>query len=247
MQFQENISLKPYNTFGLEVSAKYFVSVQNVEDLKIALRNNPIPNEPILILGGGSNMLLTQDYEGLVIKIDILGISHTQEGDDILVTAGAGENWHDFTQTTLEKGWLGLENLSLIPGCVGASPMQNIGAYGVEIKDRFVHLTALNRATLEEEKFDLIACEFGYRESVFKRKLKDKYIITSVTYRLSSQPNLKTSYGAIKDELSNMEISTPSAKDVAKAVINIRQSKLPDPREIGNSGSFFTNPVVPMV
>ncbi len=247
MKIVSNQSLKDLNTFGIDVKAKLFVAVSSVDQLKEVLQSAPAQTEEIMFLGGGSNMLLKGDLDKLVIKLDLKGIEKLEENDqEILVQSGAGVVWHEFVMYTLKQGWYGLENLSLIPGNVGASPIQNIGAYGVEIKDRFAYLDALNLKTLEVERFHLSDCEFGYRESVFKRKFKGKYVITSVVYRLSKTARLNTSYGAINHQLEEMGIKDPTPIDVSNAVIAIRQSKLPDPKEIGNSGSFFKNPIVPI-
>ncbi|MFY7943793.1 MAG: UDP-N-acetylmuramate dehydrogenase, partial [Crocinitomicaceae bacterium] len=203
-------------------------------------------NEPLLILGGGSNLLLTKDFEGLVLKNEILGFNLIEETEtDVIVEAGAGEVWHQFVLKCLEQNFAGLENLSLIPGSVGASPMQNIGAYGVEIKDVFEYLDAYEISTGEIKRFSKEDCAFGYRESVFKNIYKDQYVICKVAFRLSKNPKINTSYGAIESELQKMGISDPTIHDVSNAVIAIRQSKLPDPAVLGNAGSFFKNPVVP--
>lgn len=244
-EIQRNYSLKPYNTFGIDAQCSYFVSVENVDELKEVLRSETAKSNELLILGGGSNLLLTQDIDALVIKINIKGIKIEKETEEnVWLSAFAGENWHEFVLKTLEMNCYGLENLSLIPGCVGASPMQNIGAYGVEIKDYFHQLEALNLETLEIETFDNASCEFGYRESIFKRKYKSKYIITKVVFKLNKTHHTNTSYGAIEQELSKMGVNAPTPKDVSNAVISIRKSKLPDPKDIGNSGSFFKNPVI---
>lgn len=243
MQF--NQSLKNHNTFGISVNAAAFVDITSVDQLKqvIQQNNNKLP---LFILSGGSNMLLTKDVDALVLHLNTKGIEVVNEDDDFVwIQAQAGEIWHDFVLNTVDRNLGGLENLSLIPGKVGSSPIQNIGAYGVEIKDTFHNLTALNLETLQIETFSNTECEFGYRESVFKNKLKNKYIITSVTFKLKKAPHiLHTSYGAIQQELDLMKVSNPTIKDVSNAVIAIRQSKLPDPKEIGNSGSFFKNPVI---
>jgi UDP-N-acetylmuramate dehydrogenase len=245
MKILEGYSLKSFNTFGIDAKCSFFVEVHTVDELVNLLKSDIAQQNEIFILGGGSNLLITKDLDCLVIKISIVGIHVIEEqNDEVLLAGGAGEVWHDFVMKALEMKCYGLENLSLIPGCVGASPMQNIGAYGVEIKDKFEYLEALNTKTLEIERFDNEACEFGYRESVFKRKLKGQYIITQVVFRLSKTYDLNTSYGAIEEELKNMGVSNPSPQDVSNAVISIRKSKLPDPKEIGNSGSFFKNPVV---
>lgn len=245
MKIVSDQSLKEFNTFGIDVSSKLFASVQTLEELRDVLRTPEAKSNELLFLGGGSNMLLKGDLNKFVIKLELNGIEVLEENlESVLVKSEAGVVWHQFVMYTLDKGWYGLENLSLIPGSVGASPIQNIGAYGVEIKDRFEYLEALNLETLEIERFNLSECNFGYRESVFKRDLKGKYVITSVVYRLSKSPQLNTSYGIINQQLEEMGISDPTPKDVSNAVIAIRQSKLPDPKEIGNSGSFFKNPIV---
>ena len=240
---KSNVDLKPYNTFGLSVKAEKFVEFSTVEELKDLIERHK--SEPMLILGGGSNMLLTKDVKGLVLKNDLIGIEVTELGDKVLVKAQAGEVWHDLVLFCIENGYGGIENLSLIPGSVGAAPMQNIGAYGVEIKDVFVELEALDIASGAIRTFNKEDCQFGYRESVFKRGLKGKYIITNITLKLSKSPVINTSYGAISSRLAEMGVTEPTIKDVSDAVIYIRQSKLPDPNEIGNSGSFFKNPVIP--
>lgn len=241
--YLENHSLKSENTFGIDIKCRYFIEVDSVEQLKSVLKEKVSPS--IFILGGGSNILFTQDYPGLVIKINIKGKQVEKvEGKHVFVKVQAGESWHEFVLWTIENGWGGLENLSLIPGSCGAAPMQNIGAYGVEIKDVFVRLEALHRDSLEVHTFNHESCHFGYRESVFKRELKDQYIIISIVYRLHSEPKFNTSYGAIEEELDKMGVVEKSLKSVSDAVIAIRQSKLPNPKEIGNSGSFFKNPVI---
>ncbi len=243
---QENISLKPYNTFGLEAKARFFTEINEIAELKNILQNTDYQNVEKLFLGGGSNILLTKDFEGLVIKINLKGIKSVFEDDSqIHLQAGAGENWHEFVMYCVENNLAGIENLSLIPGTVGAAPMQNIGAYGVEIKDVFVELEALNLESFEVEKFKLDDCKFGYRESVFKHENKGKYVITAVTFRLNKVPTFKVSYGDIQKTLEEMGVKTLTIKAVSEAVIKIRKSKLPDPAEIGNSGSFFKNPEIP--
>jgi UDP-N-acetylmuramate dehydrogenase len=246
MQIQENISLKPYNTFGIDAKAKYFTaftSTSDVEELFAFYSKNKLTNT--LVLGGGSNILLTQDFNGLVAKNDIQGIEVVKEDlEYVYVKAAAGENWHQFVLFCIKNNYAGIENLSLIPGNVGASPMQNIGAYGVEIKDVFYELEAYNIEDKRVMTFNNKDCEFGYRESVFKRKYKDKFIITTVTYRLNKAATYNTSYGAIQDELGKMGVTELSIAAISQAVINIRQSKLPNPAEIGNAGSFFKNPTV---
>lgn len=235
-------NLASMNTFGMQVTAKRFAVFRNLADISAL---NLAQEENLFVLGGGSNILLTKNFDGLVIKNEITGISvEKEDSETVTVKAGAGENWHEFVVYCIKNNWGGIENLSLIPGNVGASPMQNIGAYGVEIKDVFVSLEAYEIATGKLVVFDKKACEFGYRESVFKRALKGKYIITSVTFQLSKKPVIKTSYGAIQSELEKMGVSQPTIKEVSDAVIAIRRSKLPDPKELGNAGSFFKNPVV---
>lgn len=245
MNIQENISLKPYNTFGIDKKARFFVVVKSSSELIEALKWGNEQNLIILILGGGSNILLTQDLDAFVIKIEITGINPDWESDEhVWIEVGAGELWHDLVLYAIENNWAGIENLSLIPGTVGASPMQNIGAYGVEIKDVFHCLKALNRLTYEIEEFEANQCRFGYRDSVFKNELKGLYIVLSVTFKLDKVPNLKLEYGAIKETLAKHNIETPTIKSVSDAVIEIRQSKLPDPKQIGNAGSFFKNPTI---
>lgn len=245
---QENISLKPYNTFGVDVKSKYFAEVRSLKELIETLKFSNSIKLPLLFLGGGSNILLTKDFEGLAIQLNLKGITEEIIDDNqILVTAKAGENWHQFVMFCLDKNYGGLENLSLIPGNVGTSPMQNIGAYGTEIKDIFESCKVLNLETLEIEVFNLEKCRFGYRDSIFKQEGKGKYVILEVTFRLTrTDHKIDVEYGAIKSELENLGITNPTIKDVSKAVINIRQSKLPDPKVIGNAGSFFKNPTIPL-
>lgn len=243
MQIQENISLKPYNTFGIEAKASHFASFNSTEVLNELLFSNS--KLVTLILGGGSNILFTRNYDGLVLKNEIKGINRINEDDDfVYIQAGAGENWHQFVLHCIENNWGGVENLSLIPGCVGASPMQNIGAYGVEIKDVFHELKAFHRKEKTNYTFALNDCDFGYRESVFKRKYKDEFVITNVTFKLRKKPVFNISYGAIEQELEKMGVTELSIKAISDAVITIRSSKLPDPKQMGNAGSFFKNPEV---
>ena len=248
MKIQENISLKNYNTFGVEAKAHYFVEVHDLHELKYATEFAKINHIKILFLGGGSNLLFTQDFDGLVIKLNLKGISEENlDENHVLVSAKAGENWHEFVLYTLSKNYGGLENLSLIPGNVGTCPIQNIGAYGTEIKDHFVSCKALNLETSEIEELSLEDCKFGYRDSIFKTSAKGKYVIVEVTFKLTTQNHhIKTEYGAISTELKNLGIENPTIQEVSKAVINIRQSKLPNPAEIGNAGSFFKNPSIPL-
>ncbi len=244
MKIQENFSLKNYNTFGVEAKTRYFAEVYSIEELKETLQ---FTNAPILFLGGGSNILFIQDFDGLVIALRMKGITEKVENGKALVTAQAGENWHEFVQYTLSKNYGGLENLSLIPGNVGTCPIQNIGAYGTEIKDHFISCKALNRETLAIEELSLEDCQFGYRDSIFKTSAKGKYIILEVTFELTTKDHqIKTEYGAIDSELEKMGIKNPTIQEVAKAVISIRQSKLPDPAVTGNAGSFFKNPSIPL-
>jgi len=242
MEIQQNTSLKAFNTFGIDVQTKKFVEVVNVMELKEVLNTT---DDQLLILGGGSNVLLTQNFDGLVINNQIKGVEVLDETEnDIVVKVGAGEVWHEFVLYCIEKGYAGVENLSLIPGSVGAAPMQNIGAYGVEVKDLITEVEVLSLEDLSLSTFSNQECKFGYRSSIFKTVAKGKYFITAVTFKLSKKANINTSYGAIEDELSIMGVEAPTIKDVSDAVIRIRKSKLPDPLEIGNSGSFFKNPVV---
>lgn len=245
MEVKEHFSLKALNTFGIDAKARYFAECLGVEELKSVLADPRFTDVPRMILGGGSNLLFTRDYPGLVIHNALKGIQLISENDDhVYVKAAAGEVWHEFVMYCIDHGHAGIENLSLIPGNVGAGPMQNIGAYGVEIKDVFHELEALNIADRLIRTFNATDCKFGYRESVFKREVKDQYIITSVTFRLNKKPKFNTSYGAIETELKNMNVTEKSIKVISQAVINIRSSKLPDPKVIGNAGSFFKNPEV---
>ena len=241
----ENVPLKPYNTFGIDVLARYFVRIRTHDELSEFLDYKPFVPLDKLVLGGGSNVLFTGDYAGVVFKNEFNGIELTSEDDNhFYVKAAAGENWHRFVLHCIEHGFAGVENLSLIPGSVGAGPMQNIGAYGVEIKDVFHSLEAYHAHDKEVCTFSAADCEFGYRESIFKRKEKNKWIITSVTFRLNKRPVFHTSYGAIEAELEKMKVERVNIQDISRAVIRIRTSKLPDPALIGNAGSFFKNPVV---
>ncbi len=244
MQIQHNISLKPYNTFGIDVTAKHFVSVSNNNQLKSVLSLKEYPNK--LILGGGSNMLLTKNQDKLVIHINLKGIEILSQDEDFaIVKANAGENWHEFVLWCMAHDFGGIENLSLIPGNVGTSPIQNIGAYGVELKDHFVSCETLSLTTLKTNTFTRSDCQFGYRDSIFKQQEKGKHIITSVTFKFTKRNHiLNTNYGTIASELKLMGIKNPTIQDISKAVIAIRESKLPNPKDIGNSGSFFKNPVI---
>ena len=240
MNIQQNISLKKYNTFGIDAIAKQFITANSIKELQEIITNK----NDIFLLGGGSNMLLTSNISKLVVHLNLKGIIVNDTAkSEVFVTAEAGENWHDFVIWCISQNYGGLENLSLIPGNVGASPIQNIGAYGVEIKDTFHQLEAIEIETGKIKTFDKEACNFGYRNSVFKNELKGKYIIVNVTFKLTKNKHqLNISYGAIKNYLNDIE--HPTLKEISDAVISIRQSKLPDPKEIGNSGSFFKNPVI---
>jgi UDP-N-acetylmuramate dehydrogenase len=245
-QILQNISLKSYNTFGIDCTAKNFVEVKTVDELLDILEVIEQENFPsIFILGGGSNVLFLKDFDGLVIKNSITGIEKiTENENNVLLYVSAGENWHNFVLFCLENNYGGIENLSLIPGTVGAAPMQNIGAYGVEICNVVERVKVINRKTKQQLWISNSECQFGYRSSIFKHQAKDKYIIIGVEFRLTTKNHiLNTSYGAIKEVLEN---ATPSIQEISKAVIGIRESKLPNPKEIGNGGSFFKNPEIPV-
>jgi len=246
MNIQENYSLKLYNTFGVDAKADFFVEANNFTEVKKALVYRRQNNLPILFIGGGSNMLFINDYKGLALKLNLKGIEIINEDEDfVCVKAQGSENWHQFIQWTLAHDFGGLENLSLIPGNVGTAPIQNIGAYGVEAKDTIVEVQALSLETGDERIFTNEECQFGYRDSIFKNELRGQYVLVSVTFKLTKRNHhLKTSYGAIQHDLDENGIENPTIQDVAAAVIRIRESKLPDPAEIGNSGSFFKNPVI---
>lgn len=244
MQIQENKSLKDYNTFGIDCNARYFVTVSTIDELKKVLSNKQYSNR--FILGGGSNMLLTQDIDALVIHLNLKGLEIVAEDSErVEVRAMAGENWHDFVMYCIENNFGGIENLSLIPGNVGTAPIQNIGAYGVELKDTFIRCNTVEIDTQLERSFTKEECNFGYRNSIFKSDLNGKYIITSVDFELTKKNHKKSiSYGAIQEKLAENHIIEPTIKDISNAVIDIRKSKLPDPAKLGNSGSFFKNPVI---
>lgn len=246
MKVIQNHSLKPYNTFGLEVSTKYFIEANSVDEIISALNFSKENKLPVMLLSGGSNMLLTHDFEGLVLKLSLKGSEIVSENEDFVeVKVNSGENWHEFIQWALSQDFGGLENLSLIPGNCGTAPIQNIGAYGVEVKDVMKQLSALHIENREVKVFTNEECKFGYRESVFKNEFKGQFILLDVTFKLTKRNHkLNTSYGSIHSELDKLNIKNPTIQDVSRAVINIRQSKLPDPKEIGNSGSFFKNPVI---
>ena len=246
MNIQENYSLKLYNTFGVDAKASYFVEAHNFTDLRKALLFRRQNNLPILFMGGGSNMLFVDDFKGLALKLNLKGIEIVKEDEDhVWVKAQGSENWHQFIEWTLAHDFGGLENLSLIPGNVGTAPIQNIGAYGVEAKDTIVEVQALSLESGDERVFSNEDCQFGYRESIFKNQLKGQYVLVAVTFKLTKRNHsVKTEYGAIQKELDLEGITHPTIQDVSKAVIRIRESKLPDPSQIGNSGSFFKNPII---
>ncbi len=237
-------SLKPYNTFGIDCRARYFTSVQSVSELREALQS-PLHTD-FFLLGGGSNILLTGDIDAHVVHLDLTGITEVSRNENaVVLEVMAGENWHEFVMHCIENDFGGIENLSLIPGNVGTAPIQNIGAYGVELKDVFISCKALDRSNLEEKEFTASECQFGYRDSIFKGTAKGRYVITSVQLQLTTENHSKnTSYGAIESWLQEHNIDDPSIRDISNAVIAIRQSKLPDPKVLGNSGSFFKNPVI---
>ena len=248
MKLQQNISLKSFNTFGIDVNSAFFTEWNSVQDVIDYAESSELKSHSRLILGGGSNMLLTQNFDGLSIKNNILGREIISEnGDEVIIKVGGGEDWHSIVLWTISKGWNGMENMSLIPGSVGAAPIQNIGAYGKELKDIFVELEAVNLETGSKKVFQLNECDFGYRNSVFKNELKGLFVIVSVTLRLSKKEEFNTKYGAISHELELAGVTKLSAKAISDAVITIRQSKLPDPKVLGNSGSFFKNPVIPQL
>ena len=245
MSFQQNVPLKNLNTFGIEVSSRQYAPFHSVDELQSLLQNPELDKDHLLVLGGGSNILFTQDFAGTVLHNQIKGIAITEDQPDYaLVQAGGGEIWHDLVLFSIAQNLGGLENLSLIPGTVGAAPLQNIGAYGVELKDVFHSLEAVDIHSGEVKTFRAADCEFGYRESVFKKSLKGRYIVTHVTLKLNKHPQFNTSYGAIKDTLAAMQVSELSLKALSDAVCSIRRSKLPDPAVIGNAGSFFKNPEI---
>ena len=243
MQVQQNFSLKNYNSFGIDVYAKYFSAFRSVGELEELLSANN--REAKMILGGGSNILFTKDYNGIILKNEIPGIELIgDDGDFVYVRAGAGVSWHSLVLFCVNGNYGGVENLSLIPGNVGASPMQNIGAYGVEIKDVFYQLKAFHLESNSLVSFNHEDCAFGYRESVFKNKFKNEFVILSVTFRLRKNPVFNISYGAIEAELEKMKVHQLSVKAISDAIISIRTSKLPNPGILGNAGSFFKNPVI---
>ncbi len=245
LNIRENISLKPYNTFSIDAKAKHFAKFTNVDELSELLNAKPKAQNPKLILGGGSNILFTKDFDGIVLKNELHGIELIKEDNHhYYIKAAAGENWNGFVMHCIKHNYAGLENLSLIPGNVGAAPMQNIGAYGAELKDVFENLEAMNRKNFSIHVFTANDCAFGYRDSVFKTKYKDEFIILNVTFRLNKEPVFNTSYGVIEQELEKMQVKELSIRAISQAVINIRTGKLPNPAEIGNAGSFFKNPII---
>ncbi len=245
MIIKENISLKEFNTFGLEVKAKYAAQVFNNRELKEILSSTKFKNIPKLILGGGSNILLTNDYDGIVIKISIGGIKIIKEDKDIVfIEAGAGVTWNALVTYCVEKNFGGIENLSLIPGTVGAAPIQNIGAYGQELKDTLFSLKGFYIDSIIEETFQNNECKFGYRDSIFKNELKGKFVITSIVLKLNKNPNLNISYGSVKNEIDKLNLKKITVREVSNVISEIRRNKLPDPAVIGNAGSFFKNPEV---
>ena len=243
LHLKENISLKVFNTFGVEANARYFAEIQSAEDF-LSLLQSKAQDQSMFILGGGSNILFTQDVNALVVKNNIKGITTLKENDEhVWLNVGAGESWHDLVLHTIDQGYQGLENLSLIPGLVGAAPIQNIGAYGVELKDRFEALNAINIENGQSVTLNNHDCQFGYRDSVFKRDLKNKFLITHVTLRLNKQAKFNLEYPALYQAIQGLD-NELSLKLISDTVSQIRRSKLPDPKEIGNAGSFFKNPYV---
>ena len=264
MHLDQKVSLKAFNTFGMEAEARYFVEAKTHSEVLTLLNYRHMIHMPIFFLGGGSNVLFTRDFPGIVIRINSKGIAiREQDENHVLVTAEAGENWDEFVQHCVSQGWAGLENLSLIPGTVGAAPIQNIGAYGVEVKDAIDSVQVVEINSGKQRRYSNVDCDFGYRDSIFKRELKGKVIILNVTFRLAkvavsgsegvtkslshkvTKPHaLRLDYGDIRGELERNGVVDPAIGDVREAVCNIRRRKLPDPAEIGNAGSFFKNPVI---
>jgi len=244
MDIKENVNLKEFNSFGISAQARYLIKIQHLDQLKSLLADPVYKQNQHLVLGGGSNLLFASDFEGLVIKIELKGISEEIIGDEVILKVAAGESWHDLVLYSIQRGFSGLENLSLIPGTVGAAPIQNIGAYGVELEERFLKLEAIEKETGALKVFSKEACQFDYRYSIFKQNLKNKFIVTHVYLRLSKvfKPNIE--YRALKTMLTEQDLENLNAKLVSDKVIAIRQSKLPNPTEIGNAGSFYKNPVI---
>jgi UDP-N-acetylmuramate dehydrogenase len=246
MKLLENYSLKKVSTFHVKTTSQYYTEFASVDELKEILLSEFVKINPYMVLGGGSNILFTRDYDGIIIRNVFKGIGVVkEEGDNIFIKANSGERWHNFVLYCVNNNYGGIENLSLIPGTVGAGPIQNIGAYGAELKDVLVEVEAINIKTQEIKTFTNAECKFGYRESVFKHELKGKYIILSVTLKLLKNPaKVNVAYGSLSKELQDEGITNPTIKDISNAVIKIRSSKLPDPDKIGNAGSFFKNPVI---
>ena len=245
MNTRKNYSLKELNTFGIDVKAQMFANIKSEEQLYLLLTDKNLEKVPKFILGGGSNILFTGNFSGLVIKNSIQGIKIINQNEDyVLIKAGAGEIWHKMVLFCVDRNLWGIENLSLIPGTVGAAPIQNIGAYGQEIKDVFEYLEGFYIDSGDKKKFTVNQCRFGYRDSIFKHELKNKFVITSVVLRLSKKPVLKLDYGAVKEELDKLNLENVTTKNISDVICQIRQSKLPDPNQIGNAGSFFKNPAV---
>jgi UDP-N-acetylmuramate dehydrogenase len=249
IKIEENINLKPYNTFGIEANARYFSKISTEEELEELLSSEVYKNERHLILGGGSNILFTKDFDGLIIKVDLQGIKQQEETDDTIdLNVKSGELWHNLVLYCVQQNLGGIENLSLIPGTVGAAPIQNIGAYGIEVKEVIQKVEAINLLTGKRKSFTNAECMFGYRESIFKHELREKYFISSVTLTVTKKNHLlNTSYGAIQDTLKAMQVTEPTIKNISGAVIHIRKTKLPDPTIIGNAGSFFKNPTITLL
>ena len=243
---QENVSLLPFNTFHFDVRAKHLVTVSSPDDVRQLLKSALFRENPVLVLGGGSNVLFTNPFEGTVVKNELMGITKINEDEEtVTLRVGSGENWHTLVMYCVERNYGGIENLSLIPGTVGAAPMQNIGAYGVEVKDVIKEVETFELSTATSRTFANEECQFGYRESFFKHEGRDKYFISSVTLTLTKRNHrFNIQYGAIKDTLRQMEVSEVSIQAISDAVIHIRKSKLPDPVVIGNAGSFFKNPTI---
>ena len=244
MTLKQNIPLKSFNSFACDINAKFFTTIQSSQDIEVAFDWCKQNNKPYLVLGSGSNILFTKEVEALVLKMEIKGIQKTNEtASAVYLSVGAGENWHHFVSYCVQKGWGGIENLSLIPGTVGAAPIQNIGAYGVEVKETIEKITAFDTHTGEWVTLNKLDCDFGYRNSLFKKE-KNRYIISKVDFCLQKQPKLRTDYGAIREVLHQKEIQNPSLEDISNAVVLIRTQKLPDPKKLGNAGSFFKNPTI---
>jgi UDP-N-acetylmuramate dehydrogenase len=247
MDIKKNISLQQYNTFGIDVKTDFFVEVSSLNEIQefISLYKKNYTNYPLLLIGGGSNILFTKNYHGIVLQVNTKGIEIIDEdNEEVNIRAYSGEVWETFVDYCIEKGWAGIENLSLIPGYIGSCPVQNIGAYGVEVKDVIVEVEAIHIHTGEIKLFQNEMCNFGYRDSIFKNELKNQYIIHSVIFKLNKKPDFHVKYGAIEDELKEMGVNSPDIKSIGMAVCAIRRRKLPDVKELGNAGSFFKNPIV---